>query len=76
MDTIRSVYAKIEEKYLWILILCLFFPFIYSFNTPSGSIEILDNLFDFARPAVMAVIVFIFFFIKKKKPSGWFLLSR
>ena len=69
MNTLTNFYRKIEEKYLWALILCLFFPFIYSFNTPSGGIEILDDFFDFARPVAMAVIVFIFFFIKKKKPS-------
>lgn len=69
MYTLTNIFRIIEEKYLWVLILCLFFPFVYSFNTPSGSIKILDDFFDFARPAAMAVIIFIFFFIKKRKPS-------
>lgn len=69
MTKIVNLYNRIEEKYLWPLILCLFVPFVYSFNTPSGSIKILDDFFDFARPAVMVIIVFVFFIIKKKKPS-------
>ena len=69
MSKIVNLYNRIEEKYLWPFILCLFVPFVYSFNTPTGSIKILDDFFDFARPAVMAIIVFIFFFIKKRKPS-------
>ena len=69
MTKIVNLYNRIEEKYLWLLILCLFVPFVYSFNTPSGSIKILDDFFDFARPAVMVIIVFVFFIIKKKKPS-------
>lgn len=69
MYTLTNIFRIIEEKYLWVLILCLFFPFVYSFNTPSGSIKILDDFFDFARPAAMAVIIFVFFFIKKRKPS-------
>ena len=69
MTKIVNLYNRIEEKYLWLLILCLFVPFVYSFNTPSGSIRILDDFFDFARPAVMVIIVFVFFIIKKKKPS-------
>ena len=69
MTKIVNLYNRIEENYLWLLILCLFVPFVYSFNTPSGSIKILDDFFDFARPAVMVIIVFVFFIIKKKKPS-------
>lgn len=69
MSKVVNLYNRIEEKYLWPFILCLFVPFVYSFNTPTGSIKILDDFFDFARPAVMAIIVFIFFFIKKRKPS-------
>ena len=67
MEYIKKIYYKIEEKYLWLLILCLFVPFVYSFNLPSGSIRFLDDFFDFARPVCIAVIVFIFFAIKNKK---------
>ena len=76
MDSIKSIFLDINKKHKWIYVFVLFAPFMYSMNFKNGSIKLLDDFFEFARVGAF-VLIAIWFYLEKKKPSKltWILFA-
>lgn len=69
MEFISDLYNNIEKKHKKLITFLLFLPYVYSINLPGGNIAFLDDFFTIARVFCAAIIVFLFLFVKKRKPS-------
>ena len=68
MAKLKEVLLKIYREHKWIYVFVLFASFMYSMNFKNGSIQILDDFFEFARVGSF-IIITIWFILAKKKPS-------